>query len=652
MPATISLDNLLPAGLTLSTSVAPALSAADWSILSNSAINGQTTPVFTTNLDTGITNGETWVFTTTFTWAGVRVLLVESLHGDPGDGTMVIQIVAGSKSTGFVAGNTALLFEGDDGKLYRVTGTWSGDDVQYSVSQAQTVTGAILPNIQHVVVLMLENRSFDNLLGWLYAPSNVPAANIPPRTPPTFDGLVEGTYSNTSTSVSSGDPVFATSGAWSWAAPDPDPGEQFDHVTRQLFDGGLSATNAGFLDDYVAQVRAAGGDADSAARIMQSYSPAQVPVISALATSFAVSDAWFASVPSQTWPNRGFASAGSSDGHVNNSTPVVGSYYVPTIFDVLEGANISWMVCNDSPLPSLFSIMFPETHLENLDHFHDMSAFRAACRQPADAPPSSKLPAYTLLEPSFGPFGTDESYHPPYDVRPAEAFLASIYGALQQCAYRDDVLFVIVFDEHGGCYDHVVPPAGAAPPAPGAVSTDETFDFSRYGVRVPAIVVSSWVTPGTVFRSDTATPFDHTSILATIRDWQGLASEFSSTLPSPRILAAPTLAPVLEATVPQAWPVISAPAFAAGAAMPDDTPLNHTQRAVLVGEARKLARVGRAAMGLSPLAASDASNGVAELVARLRTIGDAKAWLASHAGMTRLIAVHERADDVLVVRAV
>ncbi|PPJ40806.1 alkaline phosphatase family protein, partial [Pseudoxanthomonas sp. KAs_5_3] len=84
--------------------------------------------------------------------------------------------------------------------------------------------------------------------------------------------------------------------------------------------------------------------------------------------------------------------------------------------------------------------------------------------------------------------------------------------------------------------DHVPPPNGSKPPYPDPVATDgSNFTFDRFGVRIPAIVISSWVTPGTVFRSNTSVPLDHTSVLATLRDWLGLSDAFNNMLSSPRI---------------------------------------------------------------------------------------------------------------------
>jgi phospholipase C len=577
MPSYINIQNNLTDGLTVATTVSPNLSSSDWGVDSSNAGSSQTTRILWMDRDEGIHHGDTWIFTTTFTYAGVDIQLQESLTGTFLSSTLEIQIVAGEQSTGWQSDNAWLAFTGSDGNPYRISGVFFRDGLYDDVTYA--IGPAILPQINHIVVLMMENRSLDNLLGFVYAAqNNEPPNNIPEPSPPTatsYDGLVANTYFN---ELKPNSPVYASEGAQSTVTPSPDPGEEFTQMTAQIFGASATADMSGFLANYNTQ------DAADPDQIMQSYSPTQVPVISQIAQAFALSDAWYASAPCQTWPNRGFVHTGSSDGHINNddSEP----YDINTIFNQLEDQGASWMVYNDTILPSLVHVMFPKLWLD-VDHFADMGPFYVLCQQPATAPASQKLPQYTFIEPNF--LDPDESYHPPHDITPAEQFLAKVYGAIQACPYRDEILFVITFDEHGGCYDHVAPPNNAVPPRPGSVSRDGSFDFTRFGVRVPTIVASSYVTPGTVFRSEGATPYDHTSILATLRDWLGInPSTFLATLPSPRITAAPTLAPVLTETTPQAWPVITSPATETKAVDLTERP-NELVMSIVIGEASRRA---------------------------------------------------------------
>ena len=115
--------------------------------------------------------------------------------------------------------------------------------------------------------------------------------------------------------------------------------------------------------------------------------------------------------------------------------------------------------------------------------------------------------------------------HPPHDVCRGEKFLESIYSAVVNGKNWEQTLLVITFDEHGGCPDHMPPPWGAVAPDPQSDPGEAGFRFDRFGVRVPAILVSPWVHAGTVFRSTTIVPYDHTSILATLRDWLSIPQE-------------------------------------------------------------------------------------------------------------------------------
>jgi phospholipase C len=617
MPTNVYVANDLSDGLSASTQISPALSSDYWSAPGGSAslpTGGGQTELYWIDRNEGITDHDTWTVTSTVEVGGSPVMLQVQLVGTFASSDITVQIVANGNGTGWQANNTQLKFVASDGLTYNVTASYvsdgSYDDVVFAVSQLQDT---ILPQIDHVVVLMMENRSLDNLLGWIYPSGATPAQVLPAGSSPSYDGL-NSAFSNSDPSVNNGQPVYVSNGTTDWAeggatisewfVPSPDPGEEFDHVTTQI-----SNDMGGFLTDYVTQQTGT-----PAEQIMQCYSVAQLPIISTLATSFAVSDAWFCSVPSQTWPNRGFVQTGSSDGNINNN-------YLPwdinTVFDVFGAGNLSWMVYNDGTLQSLTKTMFLTKYLGNETNFSGISEFQAACAQPAGAPANQKLPAFSFVEPNFGVIGNDESYHPPHDVRPGEQFLATIYTAIQQSPYRDNILFIVLFDEHGGTYDHVEPPSGAQPPAPGAVSSSENFTFDRFGVRVPAIIVSSWVTPGTVFRSNTSVPLDHTSVLATLRDWQGLSGAFAADLPSPRIAAAPNLAFVLTETTAQSWPTLpTPPASLAVIPEPDDSePLNSVQQSVLLGASGIAA--GR------PLTAAEthAARG------RLQTHGDGRAFL-------------------------
>jgi phospholipase C len=447
----------------------------------------------------------------------------------------------------------------------------------------------ILPNIDHFVVVMFENRSLDAMLGNLYSGDTPPARVLPPGSAAAYDGLRAGLSNPALAGYFAGSPcdmVAATSAPVRSTSPNPDPQETWANVTYQLYGPQGEAANPtwpmlGFVANY-----ATTGTTDPT-QIMQCREPAELPVLSTLARSYAVSDAWFASVPSQTWPNRAFAHAGTSNGRVDNGNPPDPlDWNVPTIFNVLESIGAAWCVYKDTTLtPSLTRTMFPKLWDPRLDaRFRGFDAFIEDCAQ-------STLPRYAFIEPSFLIDPNDQ--HPPHDVNAGESFLHAIWSAVSTSPAWNRTLLLITYDEHGGCYDHRLPPAGAAAPDRGSSPGDQGFAFTRFGVRVPAVLVSPCIAPGTVFRSDTKAPYDHTSILATLRDWLGIGP--ASMLPSARIGAAPTLAQVLTLETPRTdLPAISAPAMSI-VPTPLTTPPNDLQKSLVSGAARRA--------GLDPVAA-------------------------------------------------
>jgi phospholipase C len=427
----------------------------------------------------------------------------------------------------------------------------------------------ILPNLKHIVVVMFENRSFDTVLGWLYD-GGAPNVVLPPGSSPKFDGL-DPSMSNP---TQAGQPVGVTRSAASYTVPDPDPKETFANVTQQLLGANddVPAPMQGFVANYQMT------STTDPTHVMQCHSVAQLPVLSALARAYAVSDAWFASVPSQTWPNRAFGHAGTSNGHVDNGNPPDPCKWdVPTIFEVLDDVGASWALYHDTTLvPPLTRLMFPKLLDVSLSpNFRHFQAFVDACA-------NDTLPQYAFIEPSFVFAPSD--MHPPHDVRAGDAFLHKIWTAVSTSPGWNETLLVITFDEHGGCFDHVLPPANAVPPDDARPTDGQVFGFDRFGVRVPAVVVSPYIAAGTVFRSPTTTPYDHTSILATLRDWLDIPP--GKMLTSKRVAQAPTLAQVLTLHAPRTdLPDVAAPSTVFVEPAPT-LPLNDLQKSLVMGAAR------------------------------------------------------------------
>ena len=393
-----------------------------------------------------------------------------------------------------------------------------------------------LPAIKHIVQLMLENRSFDQMLGFLYTANG----NRSPTNQP-FEGLTgnETNPDDTGREIK----VFRIDGnaPHPYLMPGADPGEGFFNTNYQLFQTddpapGAAPTNRGFVINFKAAIQSdqAKGFQDTLegtdpSEIMGMYAPEMLPIMSGLARGFAVCDQWFSSVPTQTIPNRTFAAAATCQGHLDNHVKV---FTCPSIFGRLTDKKIDWAIYgyNRDPLTRLD---FTDTQHADETHFGHFRDFQTRC----DA---GTLPAYTFLEPSFGASGN--SQHPNYDVALGEQLIHDTYYALRNSPVWNDTLLLITYDEHGGNYDHVPPPSGAIPPDNSI--GEFGFDFKRFGVRIPALLISPRIAAGTVFRARRGT-IDHTSVLKTIELRFGLDPL------TERDKAAPDLGDVLTLATPR-----------------------------------------------------------------------------------------------------
>jgi phospholipase C len=368
-----------------------------------------------------------------------------------------------------------------------------------------------LGSIKHIVQLMLENRSFDQMLGFLYDGNKSPATGQP------FEGLT-GNESNPD-DMGRDCRVFRIdrSKPHPYFMPGGDPGEGFQHTNYQLFstddpEPNAIPTNKGFVIDFKAAIasdRAKGYkdtliDADPS-QIMGMYSPEMLPIMTGLAKGFAVCDHWFSSAPTQTLPNRAFAAAATSLGFLQNAHAKF--LTCQSIYGLLSKNNIDWGVYgyNSEPMTRLD---FPDTRAAPDSHYGHFRDFQERAGE-------GTLPAYTFLEPDWGAGGN--SQHPNYDVALGEKLIHDVYYAVRSGPAWNDTLLIISYDEHGGNYDHVPPPWGAVPPDNS--SGEFGFDFTRFGVRVPALLISPRIVKGTVFRASRGT-IDHTSVLKTVeRRW-------------------------------------------------------------------------------------------------------------------------------------
>jgi phospholipase C len=366
-----------------------------------------------------------------------------------------------------------------------------------------------LSSIQHIVVLMLENRSFDHMLGLLYADTG----NVAPRSQP-FEGLT-GKESNGGADGKPV-PVFAIkpTDPNPYFMPGADPGEGYDATNSQLFGSTTPpsppvATNAGFVADFdytlgwEAREKWSILAGTTARDIMGVFPPAMLPVLSGLARGYAVCDHWFSSVPTETLPNRAFVNAGTSQGFMDDKTK---KYTCPSIYGLLSRHGVSWRIFGYDAEP-LTRLDFTDTTDADDANFGLFADFKSAAA-------AGTLPGYSFLEPSWDASGN--SQHPNYNVALGEQLIHDVYYALRNGPAWHQTLLVITYDEHGGCYDHIAPPSGAVPPDDS--KGEYGFDFTRFGVRVPTVLVSPLIEAGTVFRVPAgAMPFDHTSILKTLQ---------------------------------------------------------------------------------------------------------------------------------------
>ena len=458
----------------------------------------------------------------------------------------------------------------------------------------------------HVVVVMFENRSFDNLLGYLYEPGEKPG----------FEGVAGRVLANPIPADAPGADrkVVTVHPATNMDTPNPDPGEEYPHINTQLFGTVAPAGNRfaavermtapfnaptpgavpsmdGFVADYVNQFRSSMGrmpDYDEYAQIMACYRPEQMPVLSALAKGFAVFDHWFCEVPSQTFPNRSFFHAATSSGFVVNAptSNFTDRNDAGTIFDRLETAGLPWRVYVDPGMRVSFTglIHAPRLHRYFATRFAPLDDFFA------DAA-AGTLPAYAFIEPNM--LYAHDDMHPPVDAMThginvdlpssllaGEALLKRVYDAVRTSATAAgsnfaNTLLLVVFDEHGGTYDHVAPPA-APPPDPAAPAGQMGFRFDRSGVRLPAVAISAWLDSGTLVGQT----FRSTSLIRTLRERWPLGGPLTG-----RDAVAPDIAPLLTRTTPrrpEEWPeVVAQPSPPMEQAIAPDAPLNEEGKAVL-----------------------------------------------------------------------
>jgi phospholipase C len=350
-----------------------------------------------------------------------------------------------------------------------------------------------LDNLKHVVVLMMENRSFDHMLGSLK------------QVNPAIDGL-NGDESNPD---SQGNPAKVAQKAKYQGQLDPDPDHAFAAVNKQIFNGTATADMKGFVRSYWDQQHSD----NHAKQIMYYFKQDQLPVLTSLALEFALFNRWFASIPGPTLCNRAFAHYGTSFGHVDMTVNYLKVKFKSIYSRLIDGGHTAKLYYFDraSSTLELVNLLQDQPQI-----FATYDQFLADCK-------AGTLPEYSFVEPNYSDHDdmVASDQHPDHHVAEGERFIASIYMAIKQNAdlWKSTALLV-TYDEHGGIFDHVTPPA--CTPDGFTAQTDQTetdfaFTFNRLGVRVPAILISPWVQKGAVI---TDRVFEHASIPATITAWK------------------------------------------------------------------------------------------------------------------------------------
>ena len=391
-----------------------------------------------------------------------------------------------------------------------------------------------LSNIDHIVVVLLENRSFDHMLGYLSLPSSQGG-----RGRDDIDGLT-GAEANVDPSDNSSYSLnHLAETAFLGEAEDPD--HSGASVDEQVNGGQMDGFVANFA--RISQARAAklGQAPPSPGMVMGYYDADDLPVYDHLAAEYCVVDRWFSSVPGATWPNRLYAVTGQAAGSRDDAMPPI--YALPSFVRYLDQHQVPWRWYSFDP--ATLRATDPAYRLGSHDHFAFVDQRKLSPEEVAigklteqgsflDDVNNNNLAAVSWIDPHFkdlrvlGPNSDDD--HPPSDVLAGQDLVLTIYHALSSSPSWSKTLLIVTYDEHGGFFDHVPPLA--------AVGDEQ--EFQRLGVRVPAFLVSPLVAPGSSSTGIMGRDFhfDHTSLIKTILS--RFCSDASGQIPAmtPRVAAA------------------------------------------------------------------------------------------------------------------
>lgn len=350
----------------------------------------------------------------------------------------------------------------------------------------------LLQRIDHFVFVMMENRSFDHMLGHLSHPDHGGRNDVDG-----LDGaerLLGGDLTGTRVLPLEGpNPAF-------W----PNLPHDHESIARQINDGKMD----GFASEYARKLARTGGVVrkgflNDPERVLRFQTPAVADTYARLAREYTVCDRWFASVPAGTYPNRACYYSGVTPSLSNEGiTDEFGYLDDLTVFDVLTHVGVDWKVFESD---ISFLRVFDRFRIEQ-DRIRPLSEL------------TDPLPSVTFIDPNFTGFPSAQPNNddqPPTDVRNGQAFIADIVERIEQSTNWESTMLVITYDEHGGFADHVPPPGapGSSHPPEGPTHISLSHpDASMYGVRVPTLIVSPLVKRGGVSHQI----FDHAAVFRTL----------------------------------------------------------------------------------------------------------------------------------------
>jgi phospholipase C len=364
--------------------------------------------------------------------------------------------------------------------------------------------------IEHVVVLMLENRSFDHIFGYRHGVNGLKGDEFNLLDPTKPEADVNPAYY-----VSNGAPYPILAGK-------NGPSHSIKGTNSQIYnnptgpDTQHAAKNNGFAKNYYNELtfseKIPNPSPADIRVVMEAFAPVRLPSINALADAFCVCDNWYSEVPGPTQPNRLYMHAATSAGYGYNVWSR--KFNVATIYNHLEDAGCTWATYD-------FDLNEVKTNFSRINgsapNFKKFAALKVDVQKDTLANYSFICPRYNNAKDGHG-----NSQHAPEDARYGDNFIADVYEALRSNdAVWAKTVFIVLYDEHGGFYDHVISPSDNIPnpdginsPAPGdPTSYAPKFNFDRLGLRVPAVICSPWVKAGKV----DSTRYQHTSVLATLK---------------------------------------------------------------------------------------------------------------------------------------